>query len=440
MMADKPHINLVFIGHVDHGKSTLVGRLLYDAGSLSEQEYRKLEAEAKERGKGTFAFAYAMDNLKEERERGITIDVAYRKFIAKKNEFTIIDAPGHKDFVKNMITGTSQADAAVLVVAAKEGIMAQTKEHAFLSQVMGIKNMVVAINKMDEVGYDESKFKGIKADLEKLLKGVGFKTDTLKFIPVSAWEGTNVVKKSDKLGWYKGDTLLETLDALPAPQLPTDKPLRIPVQDVYTIKGVGTVPVGRVETGIIKPGDKIIIEPTGATGEVKTVEMHHEALPMAKPGDNIGINIRGIGKSDVARGDVISHASDPATVAKEFIAQIVVLNHPTAIPVGYTPVFHMHTAQLSCTLTELQKKLDPLTGAVKEENPKFLKTGDAAIVKIVPTKPVVCEEYKKFPQLGRFAIRDMGQTVAAGIIISVTPKVSVTPKSVTPKVSVTPKK
>ena len=421
-MADKPHINLVFIGHVDHGKSTLVGRLLYDSGSLSEQEYRKLEAEAKEKGKATFAFAYAMDNLKEERERGITIDVAYKKFIGKKNEFTIIDAPGHKDFVKNMITGTSQADAAVLVVAAKEGVMAQTKEHAFLSQVMGIKQIIIAINKMDEVNYDESKFNNLKSDLEKLLTGVGFKADALKVIPVSAWIGDNVVKKSDKLGWYKGDTLIDTLDSLIAPPLPTDKPLRMPVQDVYTIKGVGTVPVGRIETGILKPGDKIIIEPTGATGEVKTVEMHHEAMPQAKPGDNVGVNIRGIGKTDVARGDVLSHANNPATVAKEFIAQIVVLNHPTAIPQGYTPVFHMHTAQLSCTLTELQKKLDPKTGEVKEENPKFLKTGDAAIVKVVPTKPVVCEEYKKFPQLGRFAIRDMGQTVAAGMIISVTPR------------------
>lgn len=421
-MADKPHINLIFIGHVDHGKSTLVGRLLYDSGTLSEQEYRKLEAEAKEKGKATFAFAYAMDNLKEERERGITIDVAYKKFIAKKNAFTIIDAPGHKDFVKNMITGTSQADAAVLVVAAKEGIMAQTKEHAFLAQVMGIKNLIVAVNKMDEVNYDESKYNGIKSDLEKLLHGVGYKADTIQFVPVSAWKGDNVFKKSDKLSWFKGGTLIDALDELPAPKLPTDKPLRMPVQDVYTIKGVGTVPVGRIETGIIKPGDKIIIEPTGATGEVKTVEMHHEEMPQAQPGDNVGLNIRGIGKADVARGDVISHVNNPATVAKEFIAQIVILNHPTAIPVGYTPVFHMHTAQLSCTLTELQKKLDPKTGEVKELNPKFLKTGDAAIVKIVPTKPVVCEEYKKFPQLGRFAIRDMGQTVAAGMILSVTPR------------------
>ncbi len=421
-MAEKPHVNLVFIGHVDHGKSTMVGRLLYDSGALSEQEYRKLEAEAKAMGKASFAFAYAMDNLQEERKRGLTIDVAYKKFEGKKNYFTIIDAPGHKDFIKNMITGTSQADAAVLVIAAKEGIMAQTKEHAFLAQVMGLKQLIIAINKMDEVNYDEKKFNEVKEAAEKLLKGVGYKEEQLKFIPVSAWVGDNVAKKSDKLSWFKGPALIDALDEIIPPKPPTDKPLRLPVQDVYNIKGVGLIPVGRVETGIMKPGDKVVIEPSGASGEVKTIEMHHEQLSQAVPGDNVGFNIRGLGKGDVARGDVIGQTKDPPTVAKEFEAQIVVLSHPTAIPVGYTPVFHIHTAQLSCRISEIMKKLDPKTGEVKEENPKFLKTGDAAIVKIVPTKPVVVEEYKKFPQLGRFAIRDMGQTVAAGMVTKVVPR------------------
>jgi elongation factor 1-alpha len=421
-MAEKPHMNLIFIGHVDHGKSTLVGRTLYDSGALSEQAYRKLEAEAKDKGKSTFVFAYVMDNLKEERERGVTIDVAYKKFEGKKNSYTIIDAPGHKDFVKNMITGTSQADAAVLVVAVKEGIQPQTKEHAFLAQVMGLKTITVAINKMDEVNYDEAKYNEVKADLEKLLKGVGFKDEQLNYIPVSGWRGDNVVKKTDNMSWYKGPTLIDFLDQLDAPKLPTDKELRLPIQDVYTIKGVGMVPVGKVETGVMKPGDKIVAMPSGKTGEVKTIEMHHQQFTEAKPGDNIGFNVRGFEKGDVARGDVLGHVGKPPTVVKDFTAQIVVLNHPTAIPVGYTPVFHMHTAQLSCSITEIQKKLDPKTGGMKEENPKFLKTGDAAIVKIVPTKPVVLEEYKKFPQLGRFAIRDMGQTVAAGIVLSITPK------------------
>lgn len=421
-MATKNHLNLVFIGHVDHGKSTTVGRLLYDSGALSEQEYRKLETEAKEQGKASFAFAYAMDRLKEERKRGLTIDVAYKKFQGKTNDFTIIDAPGHKDFVKNMITGTSQADAAVLVIAAKEGIKPQTKEHAFLAQVMGIKQIIVAINKMDEINYDKGQFENIKKEVEKLLGGIGFKAETVTYIPISAFQGDNVAKEKGKLDWFSGPMLIEALDQLKAPPIPTDKPLRLPIQDVYNIKGVGVVPVGRVETGVMKPGDKVIIMPSNKGGEVKTIEMHHEQLSQAVPGDNIGFNIRGLGREDVARGDVVGLAKDPPTVAEEFIAQIVVLSHPTAIPVNYTPVFHIHTAQLSCQVVEIQKKLDPKTGEVKEENPKFLKTGDAAIIKVKPMKPVVVEEYKKFPQLGRFAIRDMGQTVAAGMVISVTPK------------------
>jgi len=418
-MAEKALMNIVFIGHVDHGKSTTVGRLLYDGGALSEQEYRKLEEEAKSRGKGTFVFAYVMDNLKEERERGVTIDVSYKKFEAQKHMFTIIDAPGHRDFVKNMITGTSQADVAVLVIAVKDGIQPQTKEHAFLAQVMGIKQLVVALNKMDEVNYDEKRFNEVKADALKLLTGTGYKVDNLRFVPISAWRGDNLVKKTDNMKWYTGKTLLETLDDLTAPPSPTDKPLRIPLQDVYNIKGVGAIPVGRVETGTVKAGDKVVVMPSGKTGEVKTVEEHHTVLQVAKPGNNIGFAIRGLGVEDMNRGDVVGHVTSPPTVAKSFKAQIVVLNHPTAIPVGYTPVFHLHTAQMSMTLTELIKKMDPKTGATVEENPKFLKTGDAAIVKITPMKPVCVEKFSEFPQLGRFAIRDMGQTVAAGIVLEI---------------------
>lgn len=418
-MAEKELINVVFIGHVDHGKSTTVGRLLYDGGALSEQEYRKLEEEAKARGKGTFVFAYVMDNLKEERERGVTIDVSYKKFEAQKHQFTIIDAPGHRDFVKNMITGTSQADVAVLVVAAKEGIQPQTKEHAFLAQVMGIKQIVVALNKMDEVNYDEAKFKDMKDQVTKLLTGVGYKADNIRVVPISAWRGDNIVKKTDNMKWYSGKTLLDTLDELQAPPSPVDKALRIPLQDVYNIKGVGAIPVGRIETGTVKAGDKVVVMPSGKQGEVKSLEEHHTQLTVGKPGNNIGFSIRGLSAEDMGRGDVVGSVTAPPTVAKAFVAQIVVLNHPTAIPVGYTPVFHVHTAQMSMTLTELRKRMDPKTGATVEENPKFLKTGDAAIVKIVPTKPVCIEKFSEFPQMGRFAIRDMGQTVAAGVVLEV---------------------
>jgi elongation factor 1-alpha len=420
-MTEKEHLNLVFIGHVDHGKSTSIGRILYDTGTLTEQDLRKLKEEAEKVGKPTFEFAFAMDQLKEERERGVTIDIAHKEFQTPKYYFTIIDAPGHRDFVKNMITGASQADAAVLVVSAKEGIQPQTKEHAFLAKVLGIQQLVVGINKMDNVNYDRVKFEDLKSQLTTLLKNIGYKMEAMQFIPYSAYEGTNVAKKpTEKMNWYAGPTLVESFDKFIVPAKPLDKPLRLPVQEVFTITGHGTVPVGRVETGVMKPGDTIVFMPSGAKGEVKSIEMHHQPLTEAKPGDNVGFNVKGVDKKDLKRGEVAGSSSNPPTVAQEFTAQIVVLEHPTAILKGYTPVFHIHTAQMACTITEILEKKDPKSGQTLQKNPDFVKTGDVAIVKVKPLRPLVVEKFNEFPQLGRFAIRDMGQTVAAGIVLEVT--------------------
>ncbi len=421
-MAEKPHMNLVFIGHVDHGKSTTVGRLLLDTGHIEPHVIEKYKKEAEQKGKATFEFAWVMDGLKEERERGLTIDVAHKRFNSPKYYFTIIDAPGHRDFVKNMITGTSQADAAVIVVSAIEGPQAQTKEHIFLARTLGVPQVIIEVNKMDAVGYQQAKYEETKKAVTELLKTVGYKVEEVQFVPASGYKGDNVAKASPNMPWYKGSTLLQALDNLKEPPKATDKALRLPVQDVYTITGVGTVPVGRIETGVLKPDMKIIFMPANKVGEVKSIEMHHETLPQAVPGDNVGFNVRGLAKTDVKRGDVAGPVDNPPSVAKTFTAQIMVLNHPSVITVGYTPVFHLHTAQVACTFTELQKKLDPKTGSVKEENPQFLKTGDAAIVKITPTKPLALERAKDFPQLGRFAVRDMGQTVAAGMVIDIEKK------------------
>jgi len=419
MAAQKPHMNLVTIGHVDHGKSTLVGRLLYDTNNVREEDMRKLKELAKELKKETFEFAFVMDKLKEERERGVTIDIMHTRFDTPKFYFTLIDAPGHRDFVKNMITGASQADAAIAVCSAKEGVQEQTKEHVFLIKVLGVQQVVVAINKMDAVNYDKAKFEEVKGNMEKLLKSVGFDTTKIQFIPVSAYLGDNVAKKSDKMPWYTGPTLFEQLDNLKVPEMPVDKPLRLPIQDVYSITGIGTVPVGRVETGILKNGMMVVFEPAGAKGEVKSIEMHHEQVNEAKPGDNVGFSVRGVDKSAIKRGDVLGAVTNPPTVAKEFTAQIIVLQHPNVITKGYTPVFHIHTAQVACKITEIQKKIDPKSGQTLQENPDFIKAGDAAIVKCVPTKPMVVEKVKDFPPLGRFAIRDMGMTVAAGVCLDV---------------------
>jgi elongation factor 1-alpha len=324
---------------------------------------RKLKEKAQELGKGGFEFAFVMDNLKEEQERGVTIDLSHKKFETDKYYFTIIDAPGHKDFVKNMITGASQADAAVLVCGANEikgtetitELPPQTVEHCRLTKILGVTQLIVAVNKMDMQGFAQERFEGVKKVITVLLKASGWKVEDVQFIAIASLTGDNVVKRSDKMPWYTGSTLLEAINNLKVPQKPTELPLRLPIQDVYNITGIGVVPVGRVETGIIKTNDKIMAVPgregKGVAGEVKTVEMHHEQLPEAGPGDNIGMSIRGFGKKDVQRGDVIGHADNVPTVATEFTAQIVVLNHPSVITVGYTPVFHIHTAQIACTVT-----------------------------------------------------------------------------------------
>ena len=410
MAKAKEHINLAFIGHVDHGKSTLVGHLLLKAGAIAEQQLDD----------GENKFRFVMDKLGEERERGVTIDLAHQKFSTNKYDYTVVDCPGHRDFVKNMITGASQADAAVLVVAANDGVMPQTKEHMFLSMTLGIKQLIIAVNKMDMEDYSEDRFNEVKDEVATLLKSIGRDPKTTPFIPLSAFEGDNIKEKSDNMPWYKGDTLMDELDKLTPPEKPVDLPLRIPIQDVYSITGVGTVPVGRVECGVMKQGDNVIFEPAGVSGEVKSIEMHHEQFPEAEPGDNIGFNVRGVGKNDIRRGDVAGHTADAPTVAKQFTAQVVVLQHPGVITVGYTPVFHCHTSQTACTFLDLTSKLDPATGQPEKEKPDFIRTGDAAIVEIKPTKPMVMEEARKIPPMGRFAIRDMGQPVAAGLCLKIT--------------------
>jgi elongation factor 1-alpha len=420
----------VVTGHVDNGKSTTVGHLLVDLGVIDQRTIDTFAKESEATGKGdTFKYAWVLDSIKDERDRGITIDLAFQKFETSKFFYTLIDAPGHRDFIKNMITGASEADAAILVVSVKPGETeaatepgGQAREHAFLSRTLGVGQIVVALNKMDDAGYTEARFKEVKDIVEKMLKMVGYNTSKVNFIPVSAWKGDNLVKKSENMPWYKGPTLSEALDTFIPPEKPINKPLRIPIQDVYSITGVGTVPVGRVETGIIKSNQKVIVMPAGVTGEVKSIETHHTQMDSAEAGDNIGFNLRGVDKKLIHRGDIIGNSDSPPSVAKEFEAQIIVIHHPTALAPGYTPVLHAHTAQVAATLSEFVAKIDPKTGGIVEEKPKFLKTGDAAIVRVKPVRPLAIETFKEFPEIGRFALRDMGTTIAAGIVKTITEK------------------
>lgn len=438
----KTHISVVVIGHVDSGKSTTTGHLIFKCGGIDKRSMEKFEKESQELGKGSFKYAWVLDKLKAERERGITIDIALWKFQTPKFDVTVIDAPGHRDFIKNMITGTSQADCAILIIASGVGEFeagisknGQTREHALLAYTLGVKQMIVACNKMDstEPPYSESRFTEIGKEIGAYIKKVGYNPKAVAMVPISGWHGDNMMEPSDNMKWFKGweierkdgnakgVTLIEALDAILPPSRPTDKPLRLPLQDVYKIGGIGTVPVGRVETGIIKPGMVVTFAPANVSTEVKSVEMHHEALESAQPGDNVGFNVKNISVKDIKRGMVAGDTkNDPPKEAKDFTAQVIVMNHPGEIHAGYSPVLDCHTAHIACKFSELKEKIDRRSGKVTEENPKMIKTGDAAIVLLIPSKQMCVEKFSEYQPLGRFAVRDMKQTVAVGIIKDVT--------------------
>ncbi|KAG5560661.1 hypothetical protein RHGRI_003854 [Rhododendron griersonianum] len=404
MGKEKFHINIVVIGHVDSGKSTTTGHLIYKLGGIDKRVIERFEKEAAEMNKRSFKYAWVLDKLKAERERGITIDIALWKFETTKYYCTVIDAPGHRDFIKNMITGTSQADCAILIIDSTTGGFeagiskdGQTREHALLAFTLGVKQMICCCNKMDATTpkYSKARYEEIVKEVSSYLKKVGYNPDKIPFVPISGFEGDNMIERSTNLDWYKGPTLLEALDLISEPKRPSDKPLRLPLQDVYKIGGIGTVPVGRVETGVIKPGMVVTFGPTGLTTEVKSVEMHHEALQEALPGDNVGFNVKNVAVKDLKRGFVASNSKDdPAREAANFTSQFA----------------------------EILTKIDRRSGKEIEKEPKFLKNGDAGMVKMIPTKPMVVETFSEYPPLGRFAVRDMRQTVAVGVIKNVEKK------------------
>lgn len=326
----------------------------------------------------------------------------------------------------------TQADIAILVVAsgtgefeagiAKEG---QTREHALLAYTLGVRQMCVMVNKMDDksVNFSEARYKEIKEEVSNFLKKTGYNPEKIPIIPISGWLGDNMIDRSPNMTWYTGPTLLEALDSVEPPKRPSEKPLRLPLQDVYKIGGIGTVPVGRVETGVLKPNMTVVFQPANVVTEVKSVEMHHEVLPEAQPGDNVGFNVKNVSVKDIRRGMVCGDTkNDPPKECDNFTAQVIVLNHPGQIHAGYTPVLDCHTAHIACKFSELLSKIDRRSGKETEKEPKILKSGDAAMIKLVPSKQMVVENYAEYPPLGRFAVRDMRQTVAVGVIKSVEKK------------------
>merc|ERR1711993_124611 len=334
----------------------------------------------------------------------------------------------------------------VLIIASSTGEFeagisknGQTREHALLAYTLGVKQMIVGVNKIDntEPPYSEARFKEIKKEVEGYVKKVGYNPKAVAFVPISGWHGDNMIEDSTNMTWYKGweterkdakgnvtkgngKTLLNAIDNIQKPERPISKPLRLPLQDVYKIGGIGTVPVGRVETGTIKAPMVVTFAPANVTTEVKSVEMHHETLTAGMPGDNVGFNIKNVSVKDIRRGNVASDSkNDPAKESKTFNAQVIVLNHPGEIQKGYTPVLDCHTAHIACRFDELIEKIDRRSGKKIEDNPSKIKSGDAAIVKMIPSKPMCVEPFSSYAPLGRFAVRDMRQTVAVGVIKSV---------------------
>ena len=434
MGKDKTVMNVLFIGGVGAGKSTVTGHLIFKCGGIDKRSIEKFEKEAAEVGVTPFKYSWFMNRLKTDTDRGITLDVKHWKFETPTSVFTIMDTPSHRDFISNMINGTSQSDAAVLVVSARQGEFeagvckeGQTREHAVLAFTLGVKQLVVAVNKMDDksVNYSQDRYNEIVKEIGSYLKTVGFNDEKVTFVPISAENGDSMIEKSDNMPWYEGPTLIAVLDMLVPPIRPIDKPLRMPVQDVYRIGGIGTVVVGRVETGIMKPGDTVIFAPGTVSVNVRSIEMHDEAIAEAIPGDTVGFNVKNFSPKDVRRGFVCGMANqDPPMVAEHFTAQILVLNHPGLISNGYTPVVDCHTSHVACMFAEIESKIDRRSGMGLEKQPKFIKAGDAAIVKLVPQKPMCVEVFTEYPPLGRFVVRDMRQTVAVGVVTAVSRKVA----------------
>ena len=448
---DKKHISMVVCGHVDAGKSTTTGHLIFKLGGISAREMEKLQTEADQQGKSSFAFAYYMDKDKAERERGVTINCTTKEFYTDSYHYTIVDAPGHRDYVKNMITGAGCADVALLLVPAEMGgfesaiakgdhssgeVQGQTRQHARLLGLLGIEKIIVGVNKMDSCDWSEQRFNEIKEEMSKMLQQSGFKPKQVPFIPYSGYQGENMVDKTDKMPWYKGwkanlskdevvegVTLYDALEkfARPPVRFP-DRTVRIPINGIHKIKGVGDVITGRIEQGTINSGDTVRIAPRGISGlKVFSIEMHHKTWPNAKPGDNVGMNIKGLDKNNLPKvGDVISLEKEPLLEPVEsFIAQIVVQEHPGQLKPGFAPLVHVRTAKSSCKMTKILWKMGKKTGNEKLENPPFLEMGESAEVEFTPKQPLYLESFDDCPGLGRVAVMDQNQLVMLGKVMSV---------------------
>jgi elongation factor 1-alpha len=456
----KKHVSVVICGHVDSGKSSLCGSLLYKLGGINDREMKKLEDEADRLGKSSFAYAFYMDKQVEERARGITITCATKEFFTPSKHYTIIDAPGHRDFIKNMISGASQADVALLLVPADGNFIAaiqkgdhkagevegQTRQHALLINLLGVKQLIVGINKMDAsiAGYSEKRYNEVKDEIVSMLTRVGWKKDFIKksipIIPMSGLKSENILKESDKMSWWKGVDLvtqsnkkvhIHTLhDALEnfveIPARPVEKVVRAPISGVYKITGAGDVLTSRVESGTLKPGQEVKFLPTHTssnpcTGRIFKLEMHHKEVLSAKPGDNVGMNIKGLAKNHMPRvGDIMVPRNDESiNICKSMTVQVKVLTHPGELKVGYTPIGFVRTSRTALRMTKINWKIGKDTGNQKIEDPLFIKSNEMAELVFEPEQPFVVETFDQCEGLSRIAILEGATVVMLGKVVKV---------------------
>lgn len=449
MSSEKTHLSLVVCGHVDAGKSTSCGRLLFELGGVDKRTMDKLQAEADAQGKSSFAFAFYLDNNKEERERGVTINCNTKEFFTDSKHYTIVDAPGHRDFIKNMISGASQADAALLLVPAETGgfetaiqkedrkagrVQGQTRQHARLLKLLGIEQVIVGINKMDTCKWSQERYNEIKSEMSAMLKKIGYKPERIPFIPYSGFHGDNLTKASDKAEWYsgwkvpigkdkfaEGKTVVDALENMVrVPKRNPTGPARMPVGGVYNIKGIGVVISGRVEQGTVKPGDDVVFCPSGRTGKVFSIEMHHKSQPQAVPGDNVGLVVKGITKDNKPLvGEVMVPASEGNKKIKSFTAVVNVQEHPGQLKAGFTPICHVRTGKVPVKMTGINWRMGKKTSDVKIESAPFIETSDNAEVVFEPTQSFYLENFKTCPGLGRIALMDSNQLVMLGKVTEV---------------------
>lgn len=409
-----PRINLVVVGHKDHGKSTLIGRLLYDSKAIMKQKLDEIKTELKQSGK-KFEFAFLLDSLEEERKGGLTIDIMHTPFKSKKYLYTIIDCPGHKEFIEKMLTGASEADAAVLVVSAKEGIQDQTRQHAFLIKTLGIKQLVVAVNKLDSVDYQENKYKQTCEELKPVLHSLGYQN--VDMTPISAMKGDNIFKKSEKIPWYKGSTLIETLDKKVIPiKLPLNKPLRGVVQDIYPYENDQMIVACKIETGILTPKREVVFNPSRKKALLKKILVFGSEATKAEPGDSVGLILEDT--TDIERGEVLSYPQNQPQNVKNFVAEVILFSD-LQIKNGDVLTIHYGTAEKKCKVTKILTEIDPVNLDICSKNPKMLDSETVGEIKLSALEPVSIEKYSDFPELGRFVIEGKKGTVAAGIVLDI---------------------